>query len=194
MKKFIKDNFVLVVGITLPVLLVIVFALASYIPKQIVAPPQYDFISANNYYEGSTQNTIRFSIVEGKLIVESRNIDSKYVGTIPKLYVFEHQNLRTKEITFKIPSGHGAETGVWERVDIPELTNVKIDTSVKAPDGYEFRQLDNYRGGFLGLFSYRGYKSNVVISKSGRSISVKYGAQKNYYNQPHFLGWIKHEK
>ena len=41
LKNFIKENFVLVVGLALPVLLVVLFFVASVLPKSMAVPPQY---------------------------------------------------------------------------------------------------------------------------------------------------------
>ena len=42
MTKFLKDNFVLVVGLTLPILLMIGFIVFSTLPRSLSDPPQHD--------------------------------------------------------------------------------------------------------------------------------------------------------
>lgn len=42
MKKFIKENFVLVLGLTLPLLLVLLFFVVIVLPKLFVMPPQHE--------------------------------------------------------------------------------------------------------------------------------------------------------
>src|SRR3982751_2417606 len=49
-KKVLKDNFVLVVGLTLPVLLMVGFMVASNIPRSLANPPQYDLVFATPDY------------------------------------------------------------------------------------------------------------------------------------------------
>ena len=50
MKNFIKENLVLVIGLALPVLLVVLFFVATVIPKAYNTPPQYEVLfSVVNY-------------------------------------------------------------------------------------------------------------------------------------------------
>ena len=44
MKKFVKENLVLVVGLTLPLMLVLLFFVATLIPKAMGTPPQYEML------------------------------------------------------------------------------------------------------------------------------------------------------
>ena len=56
MTKFLKDNFVLVVGLTLPILLMIGFIVFSTLPRSLSNPPQHDLIFAVPDYSVSGNN------------------------------------------------------------------------------------------------------------------------------------------
>ena len=51
MKKFIRENLVLVMGVSLPVLLVILFFLTSVLPKSLAEPPQHDLLFSVPRYD-----------------------------------------------------------------------------------------------------------------------------------------------
>ena len=44
MKNWIKENLVMVIGLALPVLLIVVFFVATVIPKMASTPPQYEVL------------------------------------------------------------------------------------------------------------------------------------------------------
>ena len=56
MTKFLKDNFVLVVGLTLPILLMVGFIVFSTLPRSVSNPPQHDLIFASPDYSGGNAN------------------------------------------------------------------------------------------------------------------------------------------
>ena len=52
--KFIRENLVLVIGLTVPVLLMAGFMAVSALPDRLSDPPQYDLVFTTNEYP-STQ-------------------------------------------------------------------------------------------------------------------------------------------
>ena len=62
MQKFIKDNIILVLGISLPVILVVIFILSSVIPKFFVRDPQYDFLFSDSQY-----SQVEFVVIDQKV-------------------------------------------------------------------------------------------------------------------------------
>ena len=49
-QSFFKKNFVLIVGLTLPVLLIVGFLVASNLPESLSDPPKYDLVFATTDY------------------------------------------------------------------------------------------------------------------------------------------------
>ncbi len=194
--RFIKENPALSAGIGLPVLLVLLFSLATIIPQWLVAPPQYDviFVMRNQPCVGE-ESKVSFEFIKGK-------IRAKYIypknanGSVScydsqKLFRFDAKNMTSKEITFEVPAKNedGAE---WKELEIEELKNIKLDNSPVAPDGYEFVNVDNdYRGG-ISPFAGRSNRTGLVISKSGRKFEILSDSRDRFYHYGNtgFIGWV----
>jgi hypothetical protein len=76
-KSFFKENFVLVVGLALPVLLILGFMLASSLPQVLSDPPKYDLVFSTTDYPSNTNN-IPVSV---RLIVKDGVLTAQYVRT-----------------------------------------------------------------------------------------------------------------
>ena len=50
---FFKKNFVLVIGLALPVLLIVGFMVATNLPQTLSDPPKYDFVFSTTAYRSS---------------------------------------------------------------------------------------------------------------------------------------------
>lgn len=167
--KSLRENAALVAGILLPVLVVVLFVLSSWIPKMLVDPPQYDFLYVQdaNYYGGSP-SPWRHQITldaQGHLLVKAFAAKPDVYTPGDRLYLFEHEDGNVREIALPTPeSAEGAEAGVV--VEIPEFLSTFIDPSRISPDGYSL--VDNTRSsqGLFGLF-YSSNSPSLAISKNG---------------------------
>lgn len=93
MQKLLRDNVVLIIGISLPVMLVIVFMLASTLPKLFVANPQYDFLFSDSQY-----NKVQFVVINQKIhfqiFPERHNTENQ------RLYCYVAATGKVQEIAF----------------------------------------------------------------------------------------------
>ncbi|MDP5021155.1 MAG: hypothetical protein NWP91_05440 [Rickettsiaceae bacterium] len=99
MKNFIKDNIVLIFGISLPIILVIIFILASTLPKYFVATPQYDFI----FSDSQRNNNYEFVVINQKIhfrVFPARS----HNATTQHLYRYVAATGKVQEITFIPPN------------------------------------------------------------------------------------------
>src|SRR5689334_16179425 len=55
-KQFLKDNFALIVGLALPVLLMAGFLVVANLPSTLADPPKYDLVFAVPDYQANVQN------------------------------------------------------------------------------------------------------------------------------------------
>ena len=111
MTKFLKDNFVLVVGLTLPILLMIGFIVFSTLPRSLSNPPQHDLIFATPDYSGGNANppvTVALVVRDGLLKAQYTRLapapNGAYAGTgWKKLYRYLAGPQTVRELTFGIP-------------------------------------------------------------------------------------------
>ena len=188
--RFIRENAALVIGILLPVAVVVFFLLATYIPRLLVDPPQYDFLFAQDHNYSNQQSRWRYAIdvdSERKLRVRAFLTAPDKYAPRARLFLYEHLSGNVREISLPLPeTAEDAEAGVV--VEVPEFTNQVIDSRRVAPDGYELVKHRRGRGDLLGLF-YRGSRRGLAIGKNGAVVAVPSGNDFNWY-AARFLGWI----
>ena len=188
--KLFRENAALAIGVLLPVAVVVFFLLATYIPRLLVDPPQYDFLFAQDHNYSNQQSRWRYAIdvdSERKLRVRAFLTAPDKYAPRARLFLYEHLSGNVREISLPLPeTAEDAEAGVV--VEVPEFTNQVIDSRRVAPDGYKLVKSRRGRGDLLGLF-YRGSRRGLAIGKNGAVVAVPSGNDFNWYS-PRFLGWI----
>lgn len=190
--KSLRENAALVAGIVLPVLVVILFLLSSWIPKLLVDPPQYDFLYAQDASYYGSPSPWRHQITldpQGHLLVKAFAAKPEVYSPGDRLFLFEHADGNVREITLPAPeSAEGAENGIV--VEVPEFANKIIDPSRISPDGYAL--VDNTRSsrGLFGLF-YSGNSRPLTISKNGAVFeAAEDNAMAMGWYGARLIGWI----
>jgi hypothetical protein len=194
-KNFIKDNFALIIGLSLPAILVLGFLLASYLPQSFDTPPQYELVFSTSRYDNSLPFHVDFTIINQKLhmrLTPRKELEGTYVK---ELFVYNAQKGSVRKIHYQLPelsSNHP-----YEEIPITELHNFIIDSSSKSPDGYAY-VAGSYRSrGILGeLFGNQSGRNIYRVKKAGGGSFVipDYGNEFSYGNF-NFIGWIvKSEK
>ncbi len=188
--KLFRENAALVIGILLPVAVVVFFLVATYIPRLLVDPPQYDFLFAQDYSYSNQQSRWRYEIdidAQGKLRVRAFLTEPNKYAPRARLFLYEHLSGNVREISLPLPeTAEDAEAGVV--VEVPEFSNQVIDSRRVAPDGYELVEHGRGGGDLLGLF-YRGSRRGLAIGKNGAVVAVASRNDFNWYGA-RFLGWI----
>lgn len=189
MKEFFKQNLTLVLAFSLPVLLIIIVALSTYLPSLFLST-NYNFVysvctDGTNYYYYNCNNYLqnRLVVVNGKLIVNDINptLDSDNDG-IPDI------NENYKERIFL----HDTEKNESREITTEEAQGLSLNNLVTSPDGISVSS-DYSRGAeFLFLFdggsSYRYYlmKGNSKSKLNLISNDDRYYYQDNFQ----FIGWV----
>lgn len=189
MKSWIKENLVLVIGLTLPLLLIVLFFVATVIPKAMSAPPQYQMLfSATQYdYQRSVEFVLNLDVKNKQLVARPKKIEDKNANyNQERLFVYDGKTETTREITLdKSQLIDGVEQV------LVETSGLEIDTSDVSPDGYV---LDgpSYGGGgmMMGLFGGGHHNSGYRIKKGGVAYKVPYYKGDAFYNQLKFIGWV----
>jgi hypothetical protein len=194
--KFVRDNLVLVVGLTLPVLLMAGFLLASALPGRLVDPPKYDLVfSTSEYPQPPIPITVR-------LVVKDQVLTAQYselpvppggypTGSWKKLYRYEAASGTVRQLSFGYPSDMASLKGTRDEV-VEATKGLRLDTTLRSPDGYELAFGGQRRGGvLLDIFDGpRDYEPR--LRKTGHSVPIRPrdGQPAFGYNGIEFVGWV----
>lgn len=189
MKNFVKENLVLVVGLTLPVLLIVLFFVATVIPKSMGIPPQYEmlFTTTKYDYQNKPEYVIDFNVKNQQLMVKAKKPDDKnYNNAVKLLMAYDGKTETVREI--KIDASKFTE---GNEVLLEEAKNLSIDTGVISPDGFTLEG-PNYGGNGLvgGLFGGGYRNTGYRLKKGGVGYKVPNMQPDYYYSQLQFIGWI----
>lgn len=198
LKNFIKENFVLAVGLALPVLLVFAFLAMSTLPRMFSTPPQYKLLLADkNHYSRSDQQDydLEFLVQDGTLKMRLKPTKKEQYGYYTqRLMVYDLQNDSVKKVDIILPpAGKYTETTI---LPVTEAAGFKIDTNSKAPDGYSFAQSRGRSGGLVTDVFGGGYRNRSQYVKKGMT-SYKLPQVDGYYyyyGNDAFIGWVIDEK
>jgi hypothetical protein len=198
--KFVKDNLVLLVGLTLPVVLMAGFLLASSLPGRFTDPPRYDLVFSIQDYPPAPAIPVAV-----RLVVKDHALKAQYtkLPAAPgggsssagwrKLFIYEASTGKVRELTFGFPPDMDAITGTREET-VDATAGLRLDTALQAPDGYQLSWGEGRRGG--GLFSElfigsRGYHE-PRLRKGSASVPLGGGPnQTSYaYQSAEFIGWV----
>ena len=188
MKNWLKENLVLAIGLTLPLLLIVLFFLATVLPKSMSTPPQYEMLfTVNKYdYQNKPDYSFDFKVKNNQLMVKPKKIDDKNnCCNSAKLMAYDGKTETVREIAVDSSKfADGAE------ILLEETKTMTIDTNTTSPDGYAL-DASNYNGGGLlgGLFG--GYRnSGYRVKKGAIGYKVPTDQPSYYYNQLQFIGWV----
>jgi len=188
--KSLRDNAALVAGVLLPVLVVILFLLSSWIPKLLVDPPQYDFLYVEdaNYY--GSPSPWRYEVTldaRNHLLVKAYAAKPDAYMPGARLFLFEHEDGNVREITLPAPeNAEGGEAGIV--VEVPEFQNRYIDPSRVSPDGYSLVESTRSSRGLFGMF-YSGNARGLAISKNGAVFEAADNRGEYWYGS-RLIGWL----
>lgn len=188
MKNWIKENLVLVIGLALPVLLIVLFFVATVIPKMNSTPPQYEVLFSVQDYSNQIQKeyNVDFKVKDKQLMIKAKKVDDKnYSYNHKKLMAYDAKTEVMREITFDDSKfSDGAE------MVLEETQNMTIDTAMVAPDGYMLENQHYSNNGLVGGLFGGGQNSGYRLKKG--SVGYKINSVQNNYNyyQLSFIGWI----
>jgi len=194
---FLARNLTLIVGVSLPLLLVLLFWVAMIIPRLTVEAPQYDLVLSSQFYypEGRQLNgSLDFQVEDGQLfarfnespVYPRANGDIQAVAIpVPRLYYFASASGSLREIEYAIPEAP------WdgELIPVTGLSGAVLARENQAPDGYRFD--NSYHGSRGFLFLFDGYRYSAKIEKDGRAVKIPSIDQNNAYGSYSFVGWLE---
>lgn len=193
-KNFIKDNFVLIVGLALPVLLMFGFMLAANVPQVISDPPKYGLVFAiTEYpnYSGGMPVGVKLYVKDGVLKAQyTKTPAGSYSNTWKKLYLYDAAERKVKVLPLPYPPDMDKIESMREET-VEATKDMKLDTTTQAPDGYELTTDYYGRSGLLGDIFWGGGSSSEPVLKKGTS-RVRLSDSRTSFNymSPEFVGWV----
>lgn len=196
-KDFFKKNLVLVIGLTLPLILILLFFVATVLPKSLVPPPRHEMLFSTSQYNYQSPSThqIAFIVKNGVLKARISKNDNKYPNYASRrLMAYDGKTDSVREIAHDLSKIGDAADG--SEIIIEETKNLKIETSNKAPDGYTFDGPSYSHGGLAPELFIGGHRNRGPRVKKGMAAykipntSDNY----NYYGDVQFIGWVVENK
>lgn len=192
MQKFLKENFALIIGVSLPLILIAIFFIASRAPQEFADDPLYSLVFATNYNPNWSNYPWRIEIEDNQLrIRHSENVDQKrHYYNKPQIYVFDHEIKQADllDIDYEIIiDGYVGDPA------LKKFNNKIFITKQTSPDGYrlEYDYNSSSRGLMGEIFGFgRRYRNSYVLKKNSYTIPLK---TPHRVHQAHFIAWIDHE-
>lgn len=193
-RNFIRENLVLLMGISLPVLLVVLFFLTSVLPKSFTEPPQHELLfSVIRYdYQAATAPNFEFIVRDGVLKARvGKNDNSPNVARYSrKLLAYDGRTESIREIPYDLAQiSRLAEN---EEITLQETGNMTIAPSTHSPDGYNFEGPAYGGGGLMGEVFFGGYRNQgyrIVKGRAAYKIPSTFG-EAYYAGNLQFIGWV----
>jgi hypothetical protein len=172
--KFFRANAPLIIGLSIPILLIVGIATIIYIPGLFIHPKTNFLYVLNNGNYGN--NCDQYEVSAGALqrVAANPPFPESKAPCAPEaqLYVYDVAQQRSSAISFT------------------DAQALRLDAGSQSPDGFSIEQ--GGRGGdFLFMFGgYSDYNSHYLVG-DGVSQKINVTESGNYYsNQFRFLGWI----
>ncbi len=188
--KFIKQNIVIIIAFSLPILLIIGVALSIYIPSLFLSTT-YNFVytvcadGINSNYPYNCNNYIqkRYSVVNNRIVINNIDpiLDSDN-DTIPDI----NENYTTRIIL------HDTEKNESREITFEEAQTLTLNNFEKSPDGVAVT--GNWSGGgdffmFGGSSSTYGYY--LTRGEIKKKLNLIYSSDQYYYRDSfQFIGWV----
>jgi hypothetical protein len=195
-KNFFKDNFALILGLALPVVLMIGFMIVASLPQKIGEPPKYDmlFWTQDYRYNQAVPVNVNLVVKDGLLRAQyTKPNENQTSGMWPKLYLFDAKTQTVRELSFGYPDN--LETIAPMREDVVEATkNMQLDTAQKSPDGFELTN-ENYRHYGLVNELFGGWRNDYTMKLRNGMTTVRLttgdGTYPFYSGSVNFIAWVK---
>jgi len=192
--RFLRDNAFLVAAFALPVAVVLLFVLASAIPRWTVPPPAYDLVlRAAGQYDPARRISVEFTVRDGRVEAIVRPLPSHGYPQIGSLVLLEHSTMTAREIPVSLPATM-AENDPPQTIVVEALAGRRVLAQSKAPDGYEFDVRTRRGPGLVGdLFGMNRYDQAPTLVNRGRVVPIVLPSAAPYQAPVYSVGWLVDE-
>lgn len=184
----IKNNIFLILGITLPALIVAFMWTLRIAHHRNITPPQYNFIYVENNYSHNRiilENNAVY-VITAKAPTSTANNDQPLKKQRPKLYLYDLQAQSANELHYDAPLPNSNNE---QKTFIFNIKNTNLSTDYKSPDNFIFES--RYRGGGTGVIfgGHAGFSDEYYLKKDGKKFPLNI-KKENTSNYVQFLAWI----
>ena len=183
---FFQKHLILATSVALPLLLVLLFAIAMVIPRLSVEPPQHAMLVSMPFYQSGRQvnGNLNFEVSDGKLYFRFvANPNPNFMLPVSLLYLFDPATGAMREINYAVPDELLDNT----LYPISELSDYALSESTVSPDGYAF---DNSYRGSRGFLFMNGYRYSAKIEKQGRVVKIPAVIDARQAGNQQFVAWV----
>lgn len=189
--NFIKKNFALILAFGLPLVLILVVALSTYLPSLFLST-SYNFIysactDGTNYYRNSCDNYLekRYSVVGTRLVVHpvdlSQDLDNDGTPDFDEKY--------TERIFL-----HDTKKNESREISLAEAQAMTFNSLLTSPDGVTVSgHYDGSGGDFFFIFDGGSSSYGYYLTKGNSRDKLNLINNSNHYyyrNNFHFIGWV----
>lgn len=193
MKEFLKKNFAILLAFILPILLIVIVALSTYLPSLFIST-DYNFVytsCADNrdyYYPYNCNNYLqkRYSVVDNKLVLN----DVDLTQDLNKDGVADYKQNYTARIFL-----HDTKKNESREISLAEAKMLTLNNLLTSPDGITVSSNYSYSGGG-GFFIFDGggrssYGYYLTKGKNKAKLNLINNTDQYYYqNNFQFIGWV----
>lgn len=188
--NFIKENLFIVLGVTLPIILIAFLSIVQTIQKSGIEPPVHKvaYLVTNQLYGITVKSSIDNKTKKLSVTLQSNNKNKLNNNASLTAYIYHpDMNGTPKAYEFDLPEIE--KKGKYTLKMPKDLKNMQFINKKIAPDGYEYKQ-SSYRSGNLmtEIFGYNNRNRNDVIARKGFQIELP---EAKRWNSTHFIGWVK---
>ncbi len=191
--KWIKSHLTLLAGLSLPILLMLVFVVSN-ISFFKTDPPRYNLLfSILDSSASPFPVQVNLIVKNDKLVAQYTKVQNSYWG-IKKLYLFDAKTQKVRELPLDFPSLNN-NVNFKEEI-VQSAKQFKLDTSLESPDGYTlYTDNNNLSTGLLSdLLLGNNYRNNAIcLKKNSTCIRLSNLGEGRYFssNNVQFIGWVK---
>ncbi|MCW8471615.1 hypothetical protein OQJ19_13300 [Fluoribacter gormanii] len=192
--KWIKSHLTLLAGLSLPILLILVFVIST-MPFFKTDPPRYSLLfSILDSSSSPFPVQVNLVIKNDQLVAQYSKVQNNSYWGIRKLYLFDAKTQKVRELPLDFPSLSNSSNFKEEMVQSAKL--FKLDTGLESPDGYVlYTNNDNFNTGLLAeLFRGSIYGNNAIcLKKNATCVKLSNLGTGRYFtpNNVQFIGWVK---
>ena len=195
MKAFLKENSILLAGISLPLLLTLIFFISTQMTRLSVEAPQYSLVYATDYMTYNNRNLYWFKVKDHKLhfvYTPPKDDNNNMSRNMPRLFLYTPQTGENREIS--VPDIEDRDHDM--DVIVPELANISFDNKMTSPDGYIFEKDRDGNGNLMTALFGGGYDSRnrYVLTSKGRKEIIPASNTKPYSYCTEFIGWVEKDE